>query len=221
MRIHLSTSASNQLHSYNYQHRLTGAIHKWLGPDNPYHGQPALFSFSALSGGKSVDNRGLKFPSGSQWFISAHDAEFLKTIIRGIQQDPLIMEDIHVTEITIADDPVFSPTQIFRVGSPVLVKRQMPDGRTNHRLFSDTDSDHILTESLQKKLQIAHLPTEGIQVAFVRDQPGARTKLIQYDRISNRANYCPVAITGSPEQLTFAWNVGIGHSTGVGFGSLV
>jgi CRISPR/Cas system endoribonuclease Cas6 (RAMP superfamily) len=29
-----------------------------------------------------------------------------------------------------------------------------------------------------------------------------------------------VIIKGTPEQLAFAWNVGLGNSTGIGFGAL-
>jgi len=221
MRLYLSTSSSRQLFSYNYQNRLTGAIHKWLGADNPYHGKPALHSFSALNGGYSVESRGLRFPEGARWFISAFDPEFIKRLILGIQRDPNIMEDMAVREIMIQEDPLFGAARVFKVGSPVLVKQKLPEGRAHHCVFSEKSADELLTNTLRTKLTEASISSDGIRVEFLRDHPGARAKVIHYDGIKNRANFCPVAIFGTPAQLQFAWNVGIGNSTGIGFGSLI
>lgn len=221
MRIHITTTPVSQVLSYNYQNRLAGAIHKWLGTDNQYHGKPALFSFSMLTGGQSVDSRGLRFPNGARWFISAFDTEFLKQLILGIQRDPVITEKMAVREVTIQDDPVFGQAHVFRVGSPVLVKRKLTENKIHHCVFSEKEADDLMTNALCTKLSKAGLATDGVRVEFRRDSPGARAKVIHYDGVGNRVNFCPIAIYGMPEQLAFAWNAGVGHSTGIGFGSLV
>jgi hypothetical protein len=41
-----------------------------------------------------------------------------------------------------------------------------------------------------------------------------------YRNISMRVNKCPVIIKGRPETKSFAWNVGIGNSTGIGLGAI-
>jgi CRISPR/Cas system endoribonuclease Cas6 (RAMP superfamily) len=33
-------------------------------------------------------------------------------------------------------------------------------------------------------------------------------------------NWCPIIIKGKPETKLFAWNVGLGNSTGIGFGAI-
>ena len=38
--------------------------------------------------------------------------------------------------------------------------------------------------------------------------------------IKNKASICPVIVKGTSEQIAFAWNVGVGNSTGIGFGAL-
>jgi len=48
----------------------------------------------------------------------------------------------------------------------------------------------------------------------------AGTKLVTYKNIKNRANWCPVIINGKAETKSFAWEVGLGNSTGVGFGGV-
>ena len=44
--------------------------------------------------------------------------------------------------------------------------------------------------------------------------------LIHYHDIGNKASLCPVIIHGKPETKHFAWEVGIGNSTGIGFGAI-
>jgi CRISPR-associated endoribonuclease Cas6 len=221
MRLHLTTNSSRFLFPYNYQNRLTGAIHKWIGQDNEYHGRPALFSFSSLSGGQSIEKRGLRFSRGAHWFISAYDIDLIKSIIFGINRNPTVTEDMVISSITIQEDPAFGETGVFRVGSPILIKQKLPEGRIHHCVFSDDIADKLMTETLRFKLIQAGLPAEGMHIKFKRDYPMARAKVIHYNGIGNRVNFCPVSISGSPTQLAFAWNVGVGHSTGIGFGSLI
>ena len=38
--------------------------------------------------------------------------------------------------------------------------------------------------------------------------------------IENRASICPLIIIAKPETIAFTWNVGIGNSTGIGFGAI-
>jgi CRISPR-associated endoribonuclease Cas6 len=72
---------------------------------------------------------------------------------------------------------------------------------------------------MQHKLAVAGLP-QDISIAFDRTYHKAKTKLVSIKGIQSRANECPVIIKGAPELINFAWNVGIGHSTGSGFGAL-
>lgn len=49
---------------------------------------------------------------------------------------------------------------------------------------------------------------------------GKRIKLMTYKGIKNKASMCPVIIKGTLQSKQFAWNVGIGNSTGIGFGAI-
>jgi CRISPR/Cas system endoribonuclease Cas6 (RAMP superfamily) len=61
---------------------------------------------------------------------------------------------------------------------------------------------------------------KNVRVRFDRGSPGARTKLIDFKGIKNRGSVCPVIVEGTPQAVQFAWTVGVGHSTGCGFGYL-
>ncbi len=218
MRIHLHLSRNGSIVPFGYLPVLVGTLHKWLG-QNEWHNQLSFHSFSSLKGSEAGNN-GLNFPRGGEWFISSHEADFMKKLISGIQEDPVINYGLQVTSISIQEDPVFNKeSHSFTLASPVLIKRREGQ-RIRHFIFSEKQTDELMTETLVSKLKKARLKPDGIHVSFNRDYPSAKTKLINYNGIGNRANICPVTIAGSPEQIAFAWNVGIGNSTGIGFGAL-
>ena len=124
-----------------------------------------------------------------------------------------------VKEIILQQTPEFQKGKLFTVNSPVLV-RELVDKEQKHIPFSELKSDEILTTVLKSKLLKAGLNDEGVKVYFDRTYLQAKMKLVNYRNIGNKANVCPVIVEGTQEQIGFAWNVGVGHSTGIGFGAL-
>lgn len=218
MRLHIRTTANGKPVPFNYQRSLVGAFHKWLGK-NDQHDDISLYSLSWLYGGK---RRGpaLNFPAGAVWQISTPDGEMLKKVISGIQDDPKIDFGMEVREMLIQHDPVFSKNVRFLVGSPVLVKRNEENKRIRYYLHHEVAADDLLTDTLKHKLEKAGKAQLEVSVSFDRDYTQAHTKMINYNGIYIKGSVCPVLIKGDPEALSFAWNVGVGNSTGIGFGSL-
>ena len=216
MRVHLILSGQKEVIPFNYQPILTGAFHKWLGR-NKEHGEVSLYSFSWLNG-KAV-KEGLLINGYSKFFISSYDNSILQRVIKGIRTDNQITNNLNVCEIIIQDDPKFGNEAVFYCASPVFVKR-MKDDREIHITWKDQDSDLCLTETLRRKLRKAGLSDDGVSVRFDRNYHSPKTKVIYYNKVGNRVNVCPVIVKGTPEQIAFAWNVGVGNSTGIGFGAL-
>lgn len=67
---------------------------------------------------------------------------------------------------------------------------------------------------------LSNVDTDGVSVRIDKTFEKAHIKLIDYKGILNKVNMCPVIISGSQEQIAFAWSVGLGFSTGIGFGAL-
>jgi CRISPR-associated endoribonuclease Cas6 len=218
MRIHLKTSKSYTVFPFNYQPVLAGAFHKWVGDENEVHDGLSLYSFSWLQGG-FASKKGLCFENGASFFISAFDNGLIKRIINGIYKDPKIGSGLIVKEVVIQEDPIFRSESFFHVSSPVLVKRN-EGSRQVHYSFEDEIANSLLTQTMESKLKKAGISMEGIQIKFDTSYPSPKTKVIRYKEINNKVNQCPIIISGSPEQIAFAWNVGVGNSTGIGFGAL-
>ena len=219
MRINLSLTPTRQLIPFDYQQRLVGAFHKWLG-DNEQHDGLSLYSLSWLSQGRVNEQRtGLRFGQGASWFISSYNTELLLKVVRGIQTDPDIAFGMSVHSLTIQELPDFGSEQRFAVASPVFIKRTI-NGNVEHILYDHPHANEFLTETLQRKLREASLPDDGVRVTFDESYSKAQTKLLTFNGIQNRASLCPVIISGTPQQIAFAWCVGVGNSTGIGFGAL-
>lgn len=217
MRLHLTLSKNRIIVPFDHLPALVGTLQKWLG-HNEWHNQLALYSFSQLIGAQRAAN-GLDFSREGKWFISSANTDFIKRVVSGIQNDPIINYGMAVTSITIQETPAFKESHSFTLASPVLIKRKEGQ-RVKHYLFSDHQANGFMTETLVTKLKKAGLKTDGAAISFNKDYPFPKTKLINYNGIGNRASICPVTISGTPEQIAFAWNVGIGNSTGIGFGAL-
>ncbi len=218
MRIHLRISRSKEIVPFNYQTILTGALHKWIGSNYLHDDRLSLYSFSWFSGGTAL-KQGLSFENGAHFFISAHDQQLVKKIIQGVRENPEIAFGLAVNELIIQEDPKFEYEQMFTAASPIFIKRSI-DGKERHYEYHEKESSILLTETLQNKLRKANLDEKGVSVRFNLDYSSPRTKVIYYNRIGNKANICPVIIKGTPEQILFAWNVGLGNSTGIGFGAI-
>jgi CRISPR-associated endoribonuclease Cas6 len=219
MRIHIKLTPNQETVPFNYQEKLVSKLHQWAGR-NELHDMISLYSFSWLEKGKA-NGGGLNFEKGSQWFISAVNTNFLKKIVGGIQESPELAWGMVANEVLIQEDPFLSGETRFSVGSPVFIKEKRNDGGTNYIFFDNPSAGRLLTNTLRHKLDKANLNSEDVQVTFDKSYYSARTKKITYKGIVSIGSVCSVIIKGNPEQLAFAWNVGVGNSTGIGFGSLI
>ncbi len=218
MRIFLNVRSANKIIPFDHQPLLTGTIHKWLGW-NDEHGKISLYSFSRLEGGKSVTG-GLRFERGTSFFFSAFSSDLVRNLINGIQTDPTMFSGLEVSEILLQETPDLSNKELFFPASPIFIKRKNSEN-VEHILFDDPRADACLKETLQTKMNRAGIKDDSFDIHFEKSYPRAGTKKITYNTIQNRASWCPVIIKGEIETKQFAWEVGVGQSTGIGFGAIV
>ena len=220
MRIHISLSKNREIVPFNYQETLVSKIHYWLGKNN-IHDRLSLYSISWLNDFTRKEKKGLEFYEGSKFFFSSVDPEPIKKIIAGIQNDSYFGFGMVVESIDIQSDPEFNSPHRFLVSSPVFIKRTLEDKRQKFYFYDNPESSVLLTETLKNKLREAEKDTENLKVCFDENYQKPSVAESIYKGIKNVGSICPIVISGSQEQLAFAWNVGIGNSTGIGFGSLI
>jgi CRISPR-associated endoribonuclease Cas6 len=218
MRLYLILSKNNKIIPFNYQHLLTGVIHKWIGEQNEEHGKPSLYSFSWLQN-TSASGNGINLTHSSYFFISAYDEQLIKKITKGILADPYAFCGSRIIDVQITQTPEFSNEERFVLNSPVLVRKKEGE-KVRHVTFKDEDFNALLTENLISKLKKTGLDANGVKVKLDSSYPFPQTKLVDYKGIKNKTTLAPVIIKGNPEQIAFAWAVGLGNSTGIGFGAI-
>ncbi len=222
MRLHLFLSPNERPVPFDYQHYLTGAFHKWLGA-NDLHEAISLYSLSWLYEGRAR-GRAVEFPRGAHWFLSVYDEALIEPLVNSALRDPEVCCGMRVARIEQQATPRFGARHTFRVGSPVLARSKESEvSKVRHYTYFDPEADEVLTATLRHKLDAAGLgaPHNRVAVSFDRTYRTPKTKLVTIKDIRNRASICPVTIEGTPEALAFAWNVGVGHGTGSGFGCLL
>lgn len=218
MRLHLRLSPNTVPVPFDHLAQLTGALHKWLGP-NEVHDGLSLYSFGWLSGGRAQDGR-VQFASGATWSVSFYDDVLGKRFLASVLANPTVAFGIRAEEVQLCDEPEFQGAHRFLTASPVLTRRNRDDGGRDHLRFDDPGATDTLTRTFHTKLTAAGLPGDGASVEFDREFRGAKTKLCRVKGNDFRANACPVLATGSPEQLRLLWLCGAGDLTGSGFGAL-
>jgi len=218
MRLYLKLSKNTEIIPYNYQHLLTGVIHKWIGKENEEHGKQSLYSFSWLQNTSSNKN-GIYLNRDAYFFVSAYNTELIKRITKGVLADPETFCGSKVIDVQIKIVPEFSSEEKFFLNSPILI-RQRDGEKTKHITYQDGNFENLLTENLKGKLEAANLSKENVLVELDKEYAFPQTKLVNYRGIKNRTTLAPVIIKGTPEQIAFAWLVGLGNSTGIGFGSI-
>lgn len=218
MRLYIKLSSNTSLIPFNYQHLLTGVVHKWIGENNKEHGNRSLYSFSWLQNTVAT-KQGLNLKRDAYFFISAYDTDFIKNVTKGILQNPETFCGSTVVDVQIKNDVAFGTEERFFLNSPILI-RQREGEKTKHITYLDDNFNQLLTENLKVKLHQANLPEDGVEVELDTTYHSPTTKLVNYKGIKNKTTLAPIIIKGSPEQIAFAWAVGLGNSTGIGFGSL-
>lgn len=220
MRIYLYLTPNTEPVPFNYQPNLVGALHKWLG-ENELHDDISLYSLSWLQGSQTrPDKKGFDFPDGGWFCISSPLEDLHQQLIQGILKDPAIAWGMKVAEVKMCQTPNFGSEHRFLLLSPVLIKRKRNDGPHDQYYFpSDKEADLLLTQTLQRKLKRFGLTSE-FSVAFDHTYPNPKIKKINYRGLDIKATYCPVIVKGDPTAVAFVWDVGVGNSTGIGFGCL-
>ena len=222
MRLQLYLEAPERV-PFDYLPTLKSAFHRWAGHNEALHEGLSLYSYAWLRGGRA-GRGGIHFPEGANWFISAPDEGLIHELVSGVVRAPELGLGLRVADVRMQRAPDFvAGEQPIRVASPVFIKHETDrDKPADHLLPGHPLADELLTATLRHKLRQAGLDDAGAAVRFdLAFVATAKTKLFQYKQVQCRGSICPVLVSGTGEQIQFAWEVGVGHSTGIGCGALV
>lgn len=220
MRLHINIKGSGKLIPFQHQKLLAGTVYKWLGKTD-HHGSVSLYSYSRLEKLEKTEH-GLMVNHYSSMYFSSHNPELIKQLIRGIQTDNSMFYGLKAVDLVIENDPDLTHRTLFQIGSPIFIKRKSADGKSiDFVYYTDSEAGVLLQATLLTKMRKAGIePDPSFSIQFDKEAPFASVKKVDYGTIANKASWCPVVIVGKPQTKLFAWNVGLGNSTGIGFGAI-
>ena len=222
MRIKINVKSGNGLLQANYMEYVKSALHSWNKCDD-FHNSVSLYSLSPLKNIKYVEHDLIQIYNDSYFLISAHDSTLLLKIIEGIQKNPTICKGLEVDNVQIVNTPRFGNEEYFYLNSPILIKRfteSQGKKKNEYVMYDDERANAFLKETLQRKMSIAGIEGE-IDIRFDLDYNKKTERIIKYKGFANICSLCPVILKGSSDVIEFAWNVGLGNSTGIGLGNLM
>ena len=206
---------------FNYQHKLTGAFHRILGL-NKIHDETSLYSLGWLSRGKVVASKGFSYEQGATWTVNFHDDTLAFDFLEKVHADSEIICGMRAYKFESMPTPRFSGVYRFLVQSPVFVRDKKENGPPDHVIFSDQRADALLTQTFRNKMKLAGLSLEdqASWMGFDRSYTKGKVKLVSIKESQIKASECPILVSGTPNAVRFAWNVGAGLLTGSCFGHL-
>ena len=219
MRLYLRLSKNTEIVPYEYQQKLIGVIHNWLG-DNDIHNGISLYSFSWLHNGTMVEG-GYDFKHGARWMIGFYDAQYVKKLIAAILRNPVVISGMYVEDVVVEEPSGSREEGVFMLGSPVFIKRKTVEGKYKFYTFEDKESADLMKETLLHKMDVAGKERDKtLSIQFDLNYSKKKVKTATIHGIQNKCSMCPVIIKRKPETIDFALCVGIGNGTGSGFGAI-
>ena len=212
---------------FTYVNNLNGYLHKILG-NNDYHDGLSLYSTSFLHGGKiGKDKSHLMFPNGAVWYVSSPDKNFISRFISNLYNNEsfafgMTLASANIVSYELKDTDRF----VFKTKSPVLIK-QKDDGRKN--IYYTFEDNKETVSELLNNLMLKKLSSYGIQadlcdfnISLDTTYEKKKIRWIKLKSVGNKTSVCPVVVETTRRDIAdFIYNVGVGHSTGSGFGFLL
>lgn len=230
MKLKIEFTRNTELVPFNYVGNLNGYLHKVLGDKNGYHDSLSLYSSSFLHGGRMSQGKNtnyLEFSRGATWYVSSPDKEFISRFIMNLYNNLDFAFGMKLKNATVVDYKLKDVDRyVFKTKSPVLIKQKDENRKNVYYTFED---DKKVVSDLLNNLMLKKLTSYGIEAAdddfnISLDDSYEKKKIrwIQLKTVGNKTSVCPVIVETSRKDIAdFIYNVGVGHSTGAGFGFLL
>jgi len=221
MRIRINFSPSKTPLPMHNQSLVNSYIHKCLGHNNPYHNAKNDYCISSLRGGKMNNDNTLDFPNGGFLTVTSNNGVFLNTLLIGLINNKEFIHGMEFSGVTHINEKFYDGWNHFATLSPFLVKEYCDKKRYTYLTLKDKDFSSKLKSYLIKKITAISpdLDLTDFDVN-IPDNPTHKVKTILVKNVANKANQCQINIHCNKKVAQLLYTIGIGQSTGCGFGTI-
>ena len=207
----------------NNQMYVNSYIHKCLGVNNEYHDKYSDYSCSHLYGGRvnKKDNT-LDFPNGGYIVFTTDKPEILSKLMLGALSNKEFGFGMEFGGFDHISESFRDGWNHLSTLSPILLKEQNEEtGRGVFKTIQDSDFSELLTNRTKNKLEKID-PTLDLSdfKIVVPNHPAHKVKTVMVKHIFNLTSSCQVSIFTNKKVMDKLYNLGLGQSTGSGFGGI-
>ena len=221
MRLKILLSSTNNELPINHQDLVNSFIHRTLGKDNEYHDIKSDYSVSSLQGGTWVrGTKNISFKNGGYITISSLDEKFINNILISLYATAFY-DDIKVVGIEFVDEQFYNGWNHFVTLSPFLIKKYSSKKDYGFHTLDDENFEEEVKAYLLNKITKINpkLDLSDFDVKIPQHGNHKSTKVI-VKNVVNIANSCHINIHTNRKVAELLYNIGIGQSTGSGFGTI-
>lgn len=226
MRVIINFTKNTELVPANNQDIINSYIHKCLGNNNKYHDSQSNYNVSKLLGGERDNtNHTLNFEKGGKIVVSSIEYEFLDTLLSGIITNPNLSWGMSYVNVDFVNETFYNEVNHFKTLSPILLKENLGNSGTNYVTINDYNFDEVLTARMLKKLKIISeklelkLKLDNFKITTAKTLKGkGKVIRVKLNNDSNFASDCIISVTCDKKTAELLSNIGVGQSTGCGFG---
>lgn len=219
MRLKIKLSSSNYNIPINNQYIVNNFFHRLLGKNNKYHDTYSNYCVSNLIGGKLIDDNKthVSFNDGGYIVISSYDIELMSQILIGLAEHNKFYKDIKVNGFEyLPPEKFYNGWNYFRTLTPILLKIK------GQFITIDDDNfvDELIAQTKRKLLKInSNLDLSKFNI-IINKHPSHKIKKVLVRNVINKASQIHLNIFCDKKVADILYNVGVGNSTGSGFGMI-
>lgn len=217
MRIKINYSKNTSDVSIYNQSLLNSYIHKCIGINNKYHNTKSDYNISHLYGGKlNKVNNTLEFKNGGYFVVSSNDGELVNKVLVGILNNQELFSGMKFSGVDYVEEQFYNGWNHFATLSPILIKQ----GGGFLKLTSDDFEIKVQSYLINKLSKInSKLDLSDFKVKIPKHHTH-KVKKVLVKNVINLANQCQISIHTNKKVAKLLYNIGVGQSTGSGFGTV-
>lgn len=215
MRIKLVFSGSNNNFDCSPQDIVNSCVHRMLGSDNEYHDKFSPYAVSGLYGGEIIDDK-VSYQNGCYFYISSHDENFMNKIFSSIYGG-IEMRDMKLIKVELEGFIINDCYDIIKTISPILLFK-----KDKLLTFKDEEFIEVLTQKSRRKLLHDGFSENDVNTLVIEPFhfENAKLKFPKVHNIINIASQVMLIVRGNKKVRNALYELGLGKSTGCGFGSI-
>jgi CRISPR-associated endoribonuclease Cas6 len=226
MRLRIDfTPSENSISIYDIQKICNKFVHtKLIGNNNKYHDTQSNYCVTPLVRGGIAKDKTISYPNGSYMVITSQDEEFINSIYKNLFSPDLEIPELKMklSDINIIEETFTNGNNYLTTLTPILLKNE------NNRIvtYKDVNKEEYIRLLKSKIIYKINKFNPDHNIKYLdfdyneNDTNFNKTRNIDVNGIKNNVSQLNLKITTDRKTAELIYNLGLGQSTGSGFGTI-